>query len=62
MNWLAIILAAVATMIVGALWYSPILFGKLWMKLSGMGGDKDAEMKKKVTQAYIIGFIGHFLD
>lgn len=31
-NWLAIIVATVAAMIIGWLWYGP-LFGKQWMKL-----------------------------
>ncbi len=31
-NWVAALTAAVAAMIVGALWYSPTLFGKSWMK------------------------------
>ncbi|MEM0160050.1 MAG: DUF1761 domain-containing protein [Candidatus Micrarchaeaceae archaeon] len=31
-NWTAVLISAVAAMLVGALWYSPILFGKPWMK------------------------------
>jgi hypothetical protein len=34
-NYLAVIAAAVAAMVVGFLWYGP-LFGKQWMKLRGM--------------------------
>jgi hypothetical protein len=33
--WIAIIVAAVAAMIIGHLWYGP-LFGKQWRKLTGM--------------------------
>lgn len=33
-HWLAVLAAATATMVLGALWYSPLLFGKLWVKLS----------------------------
>lgn len=32
---LAIILAVVANMIIGALWYSPLLFANIWMKSLG---------------------------
>ena len=32
---LAIILAVVANMIIGALWYSPLLFANVWMKSLG---------------------------
>jgi hypothetical protein len=34
-NWLAIIIAAVANMVVGTLWYGTWAFGKSWTKLSG---------------------------
>ncbi|MGE0354015.1 MAG: DUF1761 domain-containing protein [Gemmatimonadales bacterium] len=34
-NWLAVIVAAVATFILGGLWYGP-LFGKAWMAASGV--------------------------
>ena len=36
MNWLAIIIATVAAMVIGFLWYGPI-FGKSWMALTGRG-------------------------
>lgn len=32
---LAIVLAVVANMIIGALWYSPVLFANVWMKSLG---------------------------
>jgi uncharacterized protein DUF1761 len=43
-NWLAIIIAALANMIIGFLWYGTWAFGKSWMKLSGhdMGGGMQA--------------------
>jgi hypothetical protein len=34
-NWLAIIIAAVANMVIGTLWYGTWAFGKSWIKLSG---------------------------
>lgn len=34
-KWLAVIAAAVVNMVVGMVWYSPSLFGKEWMKLTG---------------------------
>lgn len=35
-NYLAVLIATVATMIIGFLWYSPLLFGNVWMKESGL--------------------------
>lgn len=37
-NWLAI-LAAASSLVIGFLWYGP-LFGKAWMKESGMTEEK----------------------
>ncbi len=44
MNWLAIIIAAVANMVIGTLWYGTWAFGKSWMTLSGhtMGGGMES--------------------
>lgn len=32
---LAIVLAVIANMVIGALWYSPVLFANIWMKSLG---------------------------
>lgn len=34
-NYWAVLVAAVVTMAVGAVWYSPLLFSKAWIKLTG---------------------------
>ena len=53
-NWLAIIVAAVAAMVLGFLWYGP-LFGKYWMKLTGMTESKMKDAKAKgMTKSYVI--------
>lgn len=31
-NWLAVLVAALSSFVVGGVWYSPGLFGKAWMK------------------------------
>ena len=31
-NYLAVLVAALSTFILGGLWYSPMLFGKAWMR------------------------------
>lgn len=38
-NYIAVILAAVAANVLGFIWYGPLL-GKQWMKLSGMSQEK----------------------
>ena len=39
LNWLAIVVAAVSAFLLGYFWYSPMLFGKRWMKESGVTPD-----------------------
>lgn len=58
-NLLAVFVAAVVNMIIGALWYSPLLFGKLWMRLSGINTKKINAMKKegKVSKSYFWAFV-----
>jgi len=54
-NIWSVIAVAVASIIIGMLWYGPI-FGKVWTKLMGFdmsNKEKMAEMKKKAQPAYI---------
>jgi hypothetical protein len=34
-NYLAVLISAIASMVLGGLWYSPLLFAKVWMKENG---------------------------
>jgi hypothetical protein len=40
MNWIAILVAALSTLVVGFVWYHPKVFGTIWMKESGMTEEK----------------------
>src|SRR2546429_1612246 len=52
-NILAVLVAALLTFVLGAFWYSPILFARQWMQAQGYTPEKIAEMKKRgVTRAY----------
>jgi hypothetical protein len=31
-NWLAVLVAGISAFVIGGIWYSPTLFGKMWMK------------------------------
>ncbi len=39
-NFIALLLAALSTLVVGFIWYHPNVFGTIWMKESGMTEDK----------------------
>jgi hypothetical protein len=55
-NYVAVLLAAIASYAVGALWHSPVGFGKQWMHMMGLTADKMRSMPLTATQAMIIGF------
>lgn len=57
-NLLAVLLAAVAQMALGFLWYSPVLFGNPWMKLMGMTKDSMTKAKSKGMQkTYMVSML-----
>jgi hypothetical protein len=45
MNYWAIVVAAVAAFVVGAVWYSPLLFGKAYMEMRGMNPAAMADLR-----------------
>jgi hypothetical protein len=54
-NILAVLVAAVATFALGAVWYSPVLFAKQWIQAHGYTAEKLAEMKRRgVARAYAV--------
>lgn len=59
-NYLAVLVAALVNMALGALWYSPALFGKQWMAIMGYTPEmmKNPDMKKKANKGYFISFVG----
>lgn len=70
-NYLAVLVAAVASMVLGFLWYGP-LFGKAWMKLRNLDEKKlKAAKQKGMGKTYLLAFLttlimsyvlAHFVD
>ena len=63
-NVWAVLVCAVATMVVGFLWYSPMLFANPWMRLMGYDPNdkaKIAEMQKSAGPSYGMSFIASVL-
>lgn len=50
-NIWAVLLATVASMVVGSIWYAKAVFGKTWFKLVGM---TDEKAKKGATKAIVM--------
>ncbi|HEV2195560.1 MAG TPA: DUF1761 domain-containing protein [Candidatus Acidoferrum sp.] len=65
LNWLAILVAAISTMILGFLWYSPLLFAKAWTREMGYDPNDKAkmdEMRKSAGPAYAGSFFASLLS
>lgn len=61
-NWWAVLLAAAGAYALGALWYSPLLFGTTWERLMGFDADKMAEMRARgLKKVYLANFIANIL-
>ncbi len=62
-NLAAVLVAAIVAFVIGGLWYSPMLFGNLYMKLAGVTQKQINDMKKKggmagMWKSYLGMFIG----
>jgi len=56
-NWLAIVVAAVAHFLIGWAWYAPPVFGKRWQELSGLKMDGASGL----AQAIVVQLIGNLV-
>jgi len=64
-NWLAVLVASVASMAIGFLWYSPVLFATTWMRLMGVKCDtpeEKAAMQKEAGPMYAQTFVMTFIS
>ncbi len=58
-NYVGVLAAAVASMIIGSVWYSPLLFGRVWMRLSGRSMKDVGKAKQRgMGKLYLMAFIG----
>jgi hypothetical protein len=58
-NLLAVLLATASTMVVGSIWYTPKVFGNLWMKLIGK---TEKDLGKNATPAILITIVVSFFS
>jgi hypothetical protein len=64
-NLWSVLVAAVATMVLGFLWYSPLLFARPWMVSMGYDPEdkaKLAEMQKGAGKMYALSFLASLVS
>lgn len=59
LNWLAVAVSALAYFCLGAIWFNPNVFGKVWMK--GHGLTPTEEDKKRMPMMFAVTFILCFI-
>jgi len=65
LNYVAILAAALAGIILGFVWYSPLLFAKPWMRAMGYDPNDKAkiqEMQKSASPAYLGWFAASLIS
>jgi len=60
-NWLAVLVAAVAAFVIGFLWHGP-LFGKQWIKLMGIPKAEVDKMRARGMGPMVPHMIGSFVQ
>ncbi len=61
----SVLVAGIATMVLGFLWYSPMLFARPWMVAMGYDPEDKAkiqEMQKSAGQSYAISFVASLVS
>ena len=56
-NWLAVLLAAVASMAVGFAWYSKAVLGGPWTRLKGFTSESLKAAQKEMGKYYAVSFV-----
>ena len=57
-NYLAVILATLSSMVVGTIWYSPKVFGTYWMKQAGITpSGKASDAIRPIIVTVLVSFI-----
>jgi hypothetical protein len=58
-NYPAVLVAALSSFVIGFLWYSPFLFGNVWLKEAGLSKDKvgQANMIKIFGLSFLLAII-----
>ena len=56
MNYWAVLVSALSTFLIGGIWYSPMAFGKAWMKENGFS-EEDLKTKGNMGKIFGLAFV-----
>lgn len=60
-NWLAVVLATMSSMVVGAIWYARPVFGNRWIKLAKVDMKKNASSSAPMFITLLVSFLTAFV-
>ena len=62
-NYVAVIVAAVSSFVLGGLWYAPFLFGKAWMKETGLTEEQLGARSLALVfgLSFVLSLVGSFV-
>jgi hypothetical protein len=61
-NYISLVVAVVASMAIGFLWYSPTMFAKPWMKLMGYTAEGLKKEQKQMGKFYAVSAVVAFIS
>ena len=56
-NMFAVLVAGISAFALGALWYSPVAFGKAWAAAHGYSKENLVELQQTAGRAYAVSFL-----
>jgi hypothetical protein len=62
-NWLAVALCAVSSLVLGGVWYSPVLLAKSWQKAAGLSDEqaKSGNMVMIFGGSFVLSLVAAFV-
>ena len=58
-NYLAVLSALGLCLCLGALWYSPLMFGRVWYRLKRYTPEQTEKLRGSIRPAYIVSLVGY---
>ena len=62
-NWIAVVLCGVSSLVLGGVWYSPMLFAKPWQRAAGLSDEaaKSGNMGQIFGLTFLLSLIAAFV-